>query len=387
MAKKPTLGLGLFFNNSTNSGIVNYIYNIIAALNTLDLEIKPSIFLFHNEDAELDMIKNINYIDIKFILVRNDPRYIILRKLNNAFLKMTTINLFLKYYNGRYKLVAFYPYFPYFNQSLKYLPNKVEWLVDFNNKAYPQFYEDNAEFSSFYQDNLVQSGKKFILSSYSLLEELKNYYPTYANEVHVLRFASSLPDFSTLSIEKLKNKYDINDPYFMSPNQFWEHKNQMVVLQAIRHFKFLYPSIKIKVIFTGSLDVNRGKGKYSETLLQFIRDHQLEQNIYFLGVLERKEQLTLMKNAIALIQPSFYEGWSTLVEEAKALNKYIILSDLKVHREQISKNVSFFDPNNFSELCRIMYSKIHSCHNEEPMEYNYFINRFANDIVKALIDE
>ena len=387
MAKKSVLGLGLFFNNRTNSGIVNYIFNIIAALNTLDLEIKPSILLFHNEDADLYYIKNINYNDIRYILVRNYPNNFLMKSLNTALLKLTKINFYWKFNNGRYKLTAFYPYFPYVNQQLRYLNNKVEWLVDFNNRSYPQFYEDNGAFSNFYQEKLVKSGKKFILSSYTLLDELCMYFPRYTNSVKVLRFATSLPNFDRLNIEVIKRKHGIKGPFFMSPNQFWEHKNQIVVLKAIRLFRVTYPSIRINVLFTGSAEVNRGKGKYAEGLFHFIQENYLEDYIHFLGVLDRNEQLVLMKNSIALIQPSLYEGWSTLVEEAKALNKFIILSDLKVHREQISKNVCFFDPSDSFELSRIIYAKINSYDNEEQIDYSIYINRFANDIVQALINE
>ena len=62
--------------------------------------------------------------------------------------------------------------------------------------------------------------------------------------------------------------------------------------------------------------------------------------------------------SVALLQPSLYEGWSTLVEEAKALSKFIVLSDLPVHREQINKNVAFFDPHNANELAVKMIEQL-----------------------------
>ncbi len=52
-----------------------------------------------------------------------------------------------------------------------------------------------------------------------------------------------------------------------------------------------------------------------------------------------------MNNSIAIIQPSLFEGWSTVVEDAKALNKlYYSYLDLEVHREQINNNAYFFNP-------------------------------------------
>ena len=33
------------------------------------------------------------------------------------------------------------------------------------------------------------------------------------------------------------------------------------------------------------------------------------------------DQLRLMKESLGVIQPSLFEGWSTVIEDAKALNK------------------------------------------------------------------
>ena len=52
---------------------------------------------------------------------------------------------------------------------------------------------------------------------------------------------------------------------------------------------------------------------------------------------------TLNANCVALINPSFFEGWSTTVEEAKSLGTKMILSNIELHKEQ-AKEAMFFDP-------------------------------------------
>jgi hypothetical protein len=52
----------------------------------------------------------------------------------------------------------------------------------------------------------------------------------------------------------------------------------------------------------------------------------------------------------AIIQPSKFEGWSTVIEDAKALNKFVLASNIPVHSEQIKKNVDFFDTENEQQL-------------------------------------
>jgi glycosyltransferase involved in cell wall biosynthesis len=51
-----------------------------------------------------------------------------------------------------------------------------------------------------------------------------------------------------------------------------------------------------------------------------------------------------MKNSLAVINPSMFEGWSTTVEEAKLFGKTVVLSDIAVHREQSPVNGIYFDP-------------------------------------------
>jgi len=93
-----------------------------------------------------------------------------------------------------------------------------------------------------------------------------------------------------------------------------------------------------------------------------------------------------MKGATALLQPSLYEGWSTLVEEAKALNKFIILSDLPVHKEQIAGNVAFFDPFNATELAEKIIAQIKHPASVVITDYKENIRKYGREILSALTD-
>lgn len=383
MAKATRLGLGLFFNNTTNSGIVNYIYNIVAALHTLSQEQQPAIVLLHNDNAPVEYIKSIGYDNLTTVLVKPYPSNWLLRKLNSLIYKLTGTNWFFRL--NYYTLInCFYPYFPFVNKEFSGFHNKIEWLVDFNNKAFPQHYEDGGQYISSYQEVTTQQSSTIVLSSLALKEELKLYYPNYKNRVSVLRFACSLPSLENMNFTDVLQKHCITGTYFMSPNQFWEHKNQIVVFKAIQQIKEQQPHLKFKILFTGSLEVNRGKGKYAETLVSYIEEHALNDYVQFLGILERKEQLLLMKHSIALIQPSLYEGWSTLVEEAKALNKFILLSDLPVHREQINTNVSFFNAFDATALSELMLKELVDASVIIPFDYQEKVKQFGVEILSAL---
>ncbi len=61
-----------------------------------------------------------------------------------------------------------------------------------------------------------------------------------------------------------------------------------------------------------------------------------------------------MRRAAAIIQPSYFEGWSMLVEDCRALGKQIILSDIPIHREQSPPDATFFNPNDIQQLSTIL---------------------------------
>ena len=62
----------------------------------------------------------------------------------------------------------------------------------------------------------------------------------------------------------------------------------------------------------------------------------------------------LFRRAAAVIQPSLFEGWSALVEDARTLGKRIYVSDIPVHREQQPTDGVFFHPDRPEELAELV---------------------------------
>jgi glycosyltransferase involved in cell wall biosynthesis len=85
-------------------------------------------------------------------------------------------------------------------------------------------------------------------------------------------------------------------------------------------------------------------------LKAYVQENNLNDVIRFLGFLDRREQLKLMKHAVAVIQPSLFEGWSTVIEDAMAMNQRVIASDLEVNKEQLMDNGLYFEKNNPNDL-------------------------------------
>lgn len=105
-------------------------------------------------------------------------------------------------------------------------------------------------------------------------------------------------------------------------------------------------------------------------------------NVRFLGFIDRKEQLKLMSEAWAVIQPSLFEGWSTVVEDAKAMNQFVILSDLKVHREHMKDNVLFFDPSKTEELANHLQTIRNGGVKKIIKDYAQNLQQFAENFIQ-----
>jgi glycosyltransferase involved in cell wall biosynthesis len=112
------------------------------------------------------------------------------------------------------------------------------------------------------------------------------------------------------------------------------------------------PSIP-SVVLTGHIHDNRNP-EYSDIILQTIHKYGIAQQVYLLGLIPKLHQIQLLRRSLCVIQPSLFEGWSTLVEDARCFGKHLILSDLPVNLEQDPPNGQFFDRHSPESLADLM---------------------------------
>jgi glycosyltransferase involved in cell wall biosynthesis len=223
------------------------------------------------------------------------------------------------------------------------------WIPDFQEKYLPDLFNKKDLWGREHTNRYIATHfRHLVLSSHDSECDFKNFYPEFKCQIHVLHFAVTLPDYTDVNFENLKKKYGIISNYFFCPNQFWMHKNHAFLFRAYK--KALSKGLKLQLVCTGELCDNRNPD-YIQQLKNYLSSNHLEDHIKILGFIPRRDMLCLIDHAYAVVQPSLFEGWSTVVEDAKAVNKFIFLSDLKVHREQIDKNVCFFSPHDEEDLC------------------------------------
>lgn len=227
------------------------------------------------------------------------------------------------------------------------------WIPDFQHLHYPQFFtEEQILHRKQGYPALAQKASLVILSSNDAKNDFCTLFPEFADKARVLQFASHIPEQLILSDETfVVGKYNIPDRYFFLPNQFWQHKNHRIVFDAVRRLK--EQNILVNVVMTGHTYDYRTPDYFNQ-LLTYCAEIGISRQLYFLGLVPFEDMVDLVKPAVSVINPSLFEGWSTTVEEVKSIGQRIILSDIKVHREQAPDHGIYFDVNSSDQLAEIM---------------------------------
>ena len=342
-----TVAFVLDLSNSWLGG-VNYYRNLLTTISRYASDsIRVKVFLPKGQkaDAFRDLSTNIEFVSVSFPERWTLPWFV--RKL---WMKFFHEDRFLARHLRRHGV-----------EVLSHAPDSVRcpgvkniaWIPDFQHKYLPEFFSQEELLSRDAKfEHMAARMDKVILSSKTARDDFIKYYPQYKEKACVLRFAPVLDFDSPQQVNVVEEKYGVTGKYFFLPNQYWKHKNHKVVLEALRILK--EEGKFVRVVSTGNTSDYRAPGYFAE-IEAFVAAHELGDRYLILGMIPYADVQTLAEGALGYINPSYFEGWSTTVEEAKYRGKPILLSDLKVHREQAPSKGVFFNPNDPEDLAKKMW--------------------------------
>jgi glycosyltransferase involved in cell wall biosynthesis len=380
MAKTKRIGLLFSYDEAWVAGAY-YIMNLVHALKTLPLIEQPKlIFYIKNENDNL-IVKQLNYLNYE-VVVLNSPLPFWKRVVNVLYRKSFNENRFLNFPN-KFDLDIVFPF--KFDNSLlgqKHWLGRLFWIPDLQEAFFPQFFsEQEIVFRKALQAFILNNKYSVVFSSKNALGHFHELYGKQNCNEFVLNFAVTHQSIDHLDKEKVLNKFGIDRPFFFSPNQFWVHKNHMIILQALVELKKHHENIL--VVFSGKESDYRNPD-YFNSIKLFVSENNLDKHVMFLGFIDRAEQLLLIRESIAVIQPSLFEGWSTVIEDAKAFDKFIIASDIEVHQEQLNQNYLLFNPKSKDDLIKkvLMFTSQHIA--IIPNNYAKAVNKFGQDFMQII---
>lgn len=365
--KKLHICLHLISDPNWHAGNI-YIFNLISAVSKLEKQERDGIKLslatrnIKEVPADIQNLLDEIYIDSIFVL---------------GFYKILSIlPAFLRFKLFNFRKIDFY--YPPGNFPKKWIFNWGGWIPDFQYKHLPHLFSTEEYNSRENRNkNLAEQSPILAFSSQNALNDYKKFFPSNANNAYLLRFVSNANEnwFKSDAIA-VQQKFNLPDSFFIVCNQFWKHKDHQTVIQAMSFLK--QKGIEITVVCTGATEDFRNPDYYP-SLIKLAEDLGVSENLKVLGFISRHDQIQLIRRSMAIIQPSQFEGWSTVVEDGRSLGKHIFLSNFDVHLEQNPPNTWFFEMGNPEDLATKIennLSQLNAGPNQKKEEKAFLENQY-----------
>jgi glycosyltransferase involved in cell wall biosynthesis len=223
------------------------------------------------------------------------------------------------------------------------------WVHDFQFVHLPDLYDQGTlETTRYGITRVAEAAGRVVVSSRDALKDLGIFLPGVTHKARVLPFVANMAEeVYAEDPARVARRYHLPERFVYLPNQFWQHKNHRVALEALRILSSR--GVRPVLVCSGLPHDGRKQTHFAEVLTQ-VAEWGLHEQVVCLGLVPIDHVRALMRQSVCVMNPSLFEGWSSTVEEAKSLGKRLLLSDLAVHREQDPPGAVFFDPKDAEDL-------------------------------------
>jgi hypothetical protein len=129
--------------------------------------------------------------------------------------------------------------------------------------------------------------------------------------------------------------------------------DQAVILRALSILK--QSGLQVPLVRTGLASHNSDPNiRNMSEFFQVCARLGLMEQVHLLGDLPYTELVSIMRCATLIVYPSAFEGWSISIEDAKALGRPLICSNIPIHREQAPDALVFFDSHIAEQLAALL---------------------------------
>ena len=204
-------------------------------------------------------------------------------------------------------------------------------------KKFPEV-SDNGEYNKreFHYKNICKFSKAILVDSkIGKKHVMESYGNELVNKIFSLEF--TYPQYLAETDEAVVD-IEVPEKYIFYPAQFWQHKNHLNLIKAIKYLKD--KNVIISLVLVGS------KKNGYENVLELIKNYNVENQIKILGYVDDKTMKFLYKNARALVMPTFFGPTNIPPLEAMFLGCPVLISRLYAMPEQVEDAGLLFDPEN-----------------------------------------
>lgn len=370
---RPVIGIPFNYDESWIGGTY-YIKNLISSLNLLPASEQPDIWMISHEENSFEFIRNAtNYSRLNWLRpAMLDGTYDGVSRKIKLLSKLTPWLL-----KKKINFDMIYPS-PFDNDWLQ----TACWIPDFQDKHLPDFFNaDELEMRERQHRSYFENFNHLVFSSNAARDDFNTFYPEAKVNQHVVHFAVFEAAPNVEDYKAVLERYGLPERFFYCPNQFWIHKNHDVVISAVALLKAR--GIETMVVFSGKEHDHRAP-EHTSRLKARVLSEGLERNIRFLGFIPREDQMVIFRKAISIIQPSLFEGWSTVIEDAKSISQYVLASNIPANVEQADTNIEFFDPTDPVELAELISPLVEHDPVRQLVDYGSHQLDFAQSFMKVV---
>lgn len=234
----------------------------------------------------------------------------------------------------------------------RFLPSGIKRIVTIFDLSFLHFKKDFlkkdlwqltnwTKFSADNADHIVtisNFSKKDIMNQYGVdKSKITVVYPGYAKDQFKKQDVGS-------KMQEISKKYNIKEPYIIYIGTVQPRKNLMRLIEAVSRIEGL------GLIIVGKTSGAGKQGWMYEDILEEPRKLGCEDRVIFTGFVSDDELSILLNGAVALIQPSLWEGFGIPVVEAMACGKPVLISNTSSLPEVAGKAGLTFDPFSIDQI-------------------------------------
>ena len=230
----------------------------------------------------------------------------------------------------------------------------IGYIPDLQHKLLPHFFSRN---ECLQRDRLfskvLEDACAVVVNARAVVDDIEEFYPDHQAKIFALPFCPPMNPALSREPVDVDRTYNLPDKYFLISNQFWIHKSHETAFAALRLVRDAGQDVHI--LCTGNTTDYRWPEHFNK-LRTWIAKNHLDKNIRFLGIVPKGDQLAIMRQSVALIQPTLFEGGpgGGAIYDAVSTCTPGIVSDIDVNREIDIGVIDFFRAGSAEDLATKM---------------------------------
>jgi len=203
--------------------------------------------------------------------------------------------------------------------------------------------------------SVLRAARAVIVNAHDVAADIARYYPGHHARIFVLPFyAAPQRVWLNHGPGNAAGRHAVSRPYFIICNQFWRHKDHTTAFAAFA--TFAEANRNVDLICTGATSDWRDR-HYVPSLLRSLQTRGLGARVHVLGMIAKADQIELLRGALALVQPTLFEGGpgGGAVFDAVAVGVTCLVSDIPVNREIAGEaGLRYFPAGDAAALAKLM---------------------------------